>query len=70
MARIDAHLHVFAKQSKEFPREESALAPCDSDRFVRFGVVVAVEAAGDDRDARRTCLALRPFQIVTLRATT
>ena len=29
MARIDAHLHVFAKQSKEFPREESALAPAD-----------------------------------------
>ncbi|MBT7552284.1 MAG: hypothetical protein HN611_26770, partial [Gemmatimonadetes bacterium] len=29
MVRIDAHLHVFAKQSKQFPREASALAPAD-----------------------------------------
>ena len=27
MVRIDAHLHVFAKASKQFPREETDLAP-------------------------------------------
>ena len=29
MVRIDAHLHVFAKQSQQFPREVSDLAPAD-----------------------------------------
>ena len=29
MVRIDAHLHVFAKQSEQFPREASEIAPAD-----------------------------------------
>ena len=29
MVRIDAHLHVFAKQSEKFPREASEMAPAD-----------------------------------------
>jgi predicted TIM-barrel fold metal-dependent hydrolase len=34
MGKIDAHLHVFAKQSGEFPREETAICPADREEPV------------------------------------
>jgi len=34
MARIDAHLHVFARASQQFPREDSALAPVGREETV------------------------------------
>lgn len=34
MAQIDAHLHVFARASEQFPREASALAPAEREETV------------------------------------
>jgi L-fuconolactonase len=34
MARIDAHLHVFAKVSEEFPRETTEVCPADREESV------------------------------------
>lgn len=34
MVRIDAHLHVFAKESAEFPREATGLAPAEREETV------------------------------------
>jgi predicted TIM-barrel fold metal-dependent hydrolase len=34
MGLIDAHLHVFAKQSVEFPREDTAICPADREEPV------------------------------------
>ena len=34
MGLVDAHLHVFAKQSSEFPREDTAICPADREEPV------------------------------------
>ena len=34
MGYIDAHLHVFARDSAQFPREETALAPAEREETV------------------------------------
>ncbi len=43
MVRIDAHLHVFARASAQFPREASALAPAEREETVEKYVAVMEE---------------------------
>ena len=45
MARIDAHLHVFARASQQFPRESTELAPAEREESVeKFLDVMGTQA--------------------------
>ena len=49
MVRIDAHLHVFAQQSDEFPREATEMAPADreetAEKFIEHMETNAIDQA-------------------------
>lgn len=50
MPRIDAHVHVFAKPSAEFPREADALAPAELEAPVEK-LIAEMDTHGIDRAA-------------------